>query len=228
MSGDMSGDLRAIVFDLDGTLVDSLAYIVRAMRGAFASEGMAVPPDHAIRQIVGLSLDAAITQLAPQAKGLLNERLVSAYKDTYWSAHASGEGVAPLFDGVEAVLDRLDAAGFVLAIATGKGRRGLREALESHDIRHRFASLQSADDAPGKPDPTMLRQALDECGVEARNAVMIGDTIFDLQMAANADVPSVAVTWGYHDVEILRSAVPNAIIDSFVQLDDALAEILPK
>ncbi|MDG2285766.1 MAG: HAD-IA family hydrolase [Alphaproteobacteria bacterium] len=219
--------IRLAVFDLDGTLVDSQHAIVASMRAAFESQDLMPPEAAAVRSVIGLPLDAAIEQINPDVRGLLTQRVAEGYKHHAQAVRgASAGGPEPLMPGARAVLDRLEADGCLLAIATGKGRRGLISVLEAHGLRNRFVSLQSADDAPGKPDPTMLRQAIAEAGAEHSEAVMIGDTVFDLQMAHNAGVASVAVSWGYHQVEHLNSAGPGALINHFDELDAVINDLI--
>jgi phosphoglycolate phosphatase len=224
----MSGrPLQLAVFDLDGTLVDSQHAIVASMRAAFESQALTPPEAAVVRSVIGLPLDAAIERINPDVRGLLTQRIAEGYKNHAHSAQgASAGGPEPLMPGARAMLDRLETAGVLLAIATGKGRRGLISVLEAHGLANRFVSLQSADDAPGKPDPTMLRQAIGEAGAEVADTVMIGDTVFDLQMAHNAGVKSIAVSWGYHQVEHLKAAGPHAMIDHFDELDTVFNNLL--
>ncbi|MEC8281800.1 MAG: HAD-IA family hydrolase [Pseudomonadota bacterium] len=214
----MSGRLKMAVFDLDGTLVDSLGHIARAMATAFTAADLAPPPVAAVRAIIGLPLATAVTHLAPPLPSARIETIVAAYKDSYHAQVVAAAGVEPLYEGARAALDALAAADCLLAVATGKGRRGLINVLEGHNLRDHFISLQSADDAPGKPHPAMLLQALNTAGVAPEDAVMIGDTSFDMEMARNAAVAAVAVTWGYHDRRRLAEHGPAAMIDDFRQL----------
>lgn len=222
----MTGEspLRLTVFDLDGTLVDSQHTIISSMRAGFESEGLMPPEPAVVRSVIGMSLDAAIERINSGVRGLQAQRVAEGFKHHAHAAqgHGDNERLEPLMPGARGALDRLESAGVLLAIATGKGRAGLISVLEAHGLLSRFVSLQSADDAPGKPNPTMLRQAIAEAGAEARDSVMIGDTVFDLQMAHNAGVKGIAVTWGYHEVEQLRSSRPYAVIDHFKELDGVI------
>lgn len=221
----MSG-LKLCVFDLDGTLVDSQHRIVAAMTAGFASEGQVAPMPDAVRQVVGLPLDVAIKRLAPGIGGLQVERLVEAYRDAYFDPSNDRDGLEPLFPGTREALDTLEAQGWLLAIVTGKSRRGLLHVLEAHGIRHRFVALKSADDGPGKPNPTVLVEAMAEAGCERDRTVMVGDTSFDMETAVNAKIAgAIGVSWGYHDAVRLKAAGSGIILDRFDQLP-AVAETL--
>lgn len=219
--------LKLCVFDLDGTLVDSQHRIVASMTAGFAAEGQVAPMPDAIRQAVGLPLDVAIKRLAPGIGGLQVERLVEAYRDAYFDPRNDREGPEPLFPGTREVLDALEGQGWLLAIVTGKSRRGLLHVLESHGIRQRFVSLKSADDGPGKPNPTLLLEAMAEAGCEREHTVMVGDTSFDMETAVNAKIAgAIGVSWGYHDAVRLKAAGSAIILDRFDQLPAAAGRLV--
>ncbi|MFA7439769.1 MAG: HAD-IA family hydrolase [Sphingomonadaceae bacterium] len=199
--------LRLAVFDCDGTLLDSQANIVRAMVECFASEGMSPPDARAVRRIVGLSLPQAMAALLPDADEDLHHRLADCYKRAFQRMRRDGElDHEPMFDGIGALLSRLSTAGWLLAVATGKSDRGLQIALGHHGITDHFISLQTADRHPSKPHPSMLLTAMADAGVKAADAVMIGDTHFDIHMGTAAGVRALGVSWGYHDGEELLAA----------------------
>ncbi|NQW10073.1 MAG: HAD-IA family hydrolase [Alphaproteobacteria bacterium] len=219
---------RLCALDLDGTLIDSQHHIVSAMTAAFAAEGIALPPAAEVRRVVGLPLNQAIKQLAPHVAGLQIERLGEAYRDAYFDAKGMGERIEPLFAGALDALDALEAGGWSLGVVTGKGRRGLHAVLEAHGIRGRFVTLKSADDGPGKPDPSLLFDAVDEAGSTPDRTIMLGDTVFDLQMARRARVSALGVSWGYHEVSLLRTEAPAAILDRFEELPAAAERLVPR
>ncbi|CUH67067.1 Phosphoglycolate phosphatase [Thalassovita gelatinovora] len=213
----MSDALRLILFDVDGTLVDSQGDIVASMTSAFASEGMAVPKRDAILGIVGLSLDVAIPKLVPGLDAAVYARLVDAYKAAYMALRgAQGSQISsPLYPHIRAVLDQLSAVDhYLLGVATGKSRRGLDALLAGHGMEHLFLTQQVADHHPSKPHPAMILAALSETGVAAQNAVMIGDTSFDMDMARAAGVRALAVGWGYHRAEDLVGRADDVIYDA--------------
>ena len=214
-----------VIFDVDGTLVDSRRSILAAMAGAFAAAGRPLPPEDRVLGIVGLSLPQAMAALVPQASAAENARLVQLYKDSYLALRraGAGEGDAPLFPGALDALDRLQEAGHSLAIATGKGRPGLDHMLETHGLERRFIATQTADDAPSKPHPGMVLACLATTGFAARSAIVVGDTAFDMEMAQAAGARAIGVSWGYHDSSRLLDAGAERVIDAFSALDAALA-----
>lgn len=216
---------RLILFDVDGTLVDSQAHIIAAMSTAFAACEMPPPARAEILSIVGLSLPQAMARLAPQAGPDDLARLVEAYKDSFSSSRrAAGlEGAPPLFPGMMDLLDTLAAMPeAVLGVATGKSRRGLDHLFEAHALAPLFLTVQVADDHPSKPHPSMVRTAMAETGIEAAATVMIGDTSFDMEMARSAGVAALGVGWGYHPGAALTQAGALSVADDAEALRLAL------
>lgn len=215
---------RLVVFDVDGTLVDSQRQILAAMAAAFAELGLPAPPREATLAIVGLSLPVALGRLAPELGHDGLGQLVAAYRRAF-AAIRAGEA-APLYPGARAALERLAAEpGVRLALATGKSRRGLAQLLAAHGLEGLFDSVQVADDHPSKPDPAMLLAALEETGVPAAAAVMVGDTDYDIHMGRAAGVRTIGVTWGYHPPARLLAARADAMIEGFEALPGALARL---
>ena len=217
-------DLRLVIFDVDGTLVDSQAEIMAAMGMAFQSEGLTLPERGAVLSIVGLSLAEAFGRLVPDADAARQGRLVDAYKDAFVGLRAQHQEMGPLFPGARQAIDRLAARDdTLLAVATGKSRRGLDKVLERHDLQGVFHSEQVADHHPSKPNPSMVLTALNETGVMQHRAVMVGDTTFDMDMARAAGVRTIGVPWGYHPAQHLRA---DEMIETFDALDDAVDRLL--
>ncbi|TDK43896.1 HAD-IA family hydrolase [Antarcticimicrobium luteum] len=219
---------RLVIFDVDGTLVDSQVSIIAAMTAAFGAEGLAVPARAAVLAIVGLSLDHAMLRLAPGAAADSRARLVEGYKAAY-HAHRLEQGAAhsPLFPGTAEMLEDLAAQpGILIGVATGKSRRGLDALIEAHGLGRYFVTTQVADDHPSKPHPAMIEAALAETGVSAADAVMVGDTSYDMDMARAAGVAGLGVSWGYHAPEALKNA--RSVIDRIEDLPPALDRIWEK
>jgi len=219
----MSQTLRLVMFDMDGTLIDSQDFIVEAMRRAFAQMGLPPLDREQVLSIVGLSLEKAVATLVPHFSPKEVREGAELYKQCFITLRAEkgGEGAAPLYAGVRKTLDRLAKEDFLLmGVATGKARRGLDHAYASHNIGSYFITHQTADDHPSKPHPSMLETALRETGVDAVNAVMIGDTSFDMDMAKAAGFHALGVDWGYHDRSRLTSA--DHILGQMDELPDYL------
>lgn len=218
--------LKAVIFDVDGTLVDSQADILAAMAGAFAAEGVTVPNRDEVLGIVGLSLDVAIPMLAPTSDHAACARMVQWYKDAYTELRVlQGADVSsPLYPGArDALLSLKGQDEVLLGVATGKSRRGLDKLIEAHGLEGIFLTRQVADDHPSKPNPSMLFQAMRDLGTQPHETVMIGDTSFDLDMAHAAGVQFIAVDWGYHDKSRLSGA--DVYIETYAQLVPALEKI---
>jgi len=222
----MTSPLRLALFDCDGTLVDSQHAIVSAMAAAWVAEGLQPPEPERVRRVVGLSLVEAVARLLPEADGPFHERLAEHYKDAFLSQRQAGAPREPLFPGILETLETLTGEGVLLGVATGKSMRGLMTVLEHHDLSRFFVTLQTADLGPGKPDPDMVFRALDESGAEAAATVMIGDTVYDIEMARRARVGAVGVGWGYHDVEELRAAGAHRLVLDADALVPAILELL--
>ena len=213
---------RLAIFDCDGTLVDGQAAVCEAMEAAFLVAGLPAPDRQQVRRIVGLSLPQAIRLLAPDQPEAQRGRIDAAYRQAFRAARESGALAEPLYAGIAELIAALADAGWTLAVATGKSRRGLDHCLAQHGLTARFASLQTADDHPSKPHPAMIEAALAETGVDRADAVMIGDTVFDIDMAAAAGVRAIGVAWGYHTVQELRDAGAAAVAASPAQLWELL------
>lgn len=197
---------RLAIFDCDGTLVDRGATIVAALKASFEANGHAVPAPAACRRIIGLSLVEAIASLLPDLPSQQHVALAEDYKRAFMAMRVAGCVEEPLFDGVLPLLDRLEADGWLLAVATGKSDRGLRHCLDQHGIHTRFISLQTADRHPSKPDPSMVEQAIDDAGAAPATTIVIGDTSFDMAMATAAGARGIGAGWGYHEAEELTAA----------------------
>jgi len=198
--------VKLAVFDCDGTLVDGQGAVVAAMASAFAEAGLVQPDPNHVRRMVGLSLPQAVARLAPRADEQQVREAVAAYKSAFRAAREAGTLAEPLFPGIADLLEALSGAGWTLAVATGKSDRGLAHCLAGHGIAGHFASLQTADRHPSKPHPAMLEAALAETMAEPDDAVMIGDTAYDILMAREIGVRAVGVAWGYHEAPELLAA----------------------
>lgn len=199
-----------VVFDWDGTLVDSAAHIVASLQAASRDIGFDPPSDDASRHIIGLGLQDALDYLFPSISRADAGRLVDRYRHHY----LAGESVVVLFDGVEAGLEVLKSRGHFLAVATGKSRVGLERALDDTRLRACFDATRCGDEGFTKPHPGMLEYLLDRLGVEPARALMVGDTTHDLEMAAGARVDAVAVTYGAHDPAKLAKAPATVTVDT--------------
>ena len=219
--------MRLAVFDCDGTLVDGQADVCWAMDRAFARAGLAAPDPSAVRRIVGLSLPAAVRALAPALTDDQNQAVTEYYRSSFRARREEGLLDEPLYDGIADLLRDLRSTGWHLAVATGKSDRGLAACLATHGIADLFVSLQTADRHPSKPHPAMLEAALFEAGASREEAVMIGDTSFDMVMARSIGVAAIGVGWGYHaPPELLASGVAR-VVATPAALAAALEETLP-
>jgi phosphoglycolate phosphatase len=213
--------LRLAIFDCDGTLADSEASIVQAVRAAFADHGLALPARAQIVSNIGLSLGSFLDEVAPELGESKRREVLDSYR-AHFARRLDDRGADPLFPGIEELLGKLQARGVLLGIATGKSRRGLDRFLNAHALGPRFATLQTADDAPSKPHPGMIERALAETGTEAAEAVMIGDTTFDIGAGINAGVRSIGVGWGHHESGALLAAGATGVARDSTDLEQLL------
>ncbi len=222
----MISPVRLVIFDVDGTLVDSQGDIVSALMAAFADVGVAVPPRETMLGIVGLSLDVAMPVLAPEQTAAVHKRMVQAYKDSYMQKRADVGAAqsSPMYPGaMDALLMLGGIQNVVLGVATGKSRRGLDKLIEGHGLEGMFVTQQVADFHPSKPHPSMILQAMADTGTTPENTLMIGDTSFDMDMAVAAGVRGIGVNWGYHGREKLENA--HVVVDDFAQMISVLQTI---
>ncbi len=222
----MSEPLTLVIFDLDGTLVDSLDGIYRCIGRTL--ERHALPPvtRDFVRGGIGLSLTDAWARLVPLASETAVAALTETYKQEFLASRAAGEERDPLFPGAVAGLEALNERGHLLSIATNKGRPGVHHALDLHKISHHFVTIRSAHDGPTKPHPDAVHDILRATGVEARHAVFIGDTETDMQTALNGGVAAIGVGWGYHGPDALVAAGAKAIAPDFETLTGLIDEVL--
>jgi phosphoglycolate phosphatase len=208
--------VKLAVFDCDGTLIDSQVNILRAMQQSFERHGLAPPDDHATRRVVGLSLVEAMRALLPDADAALHTSLADDYKHAFQRLRADRRlDPEPLYPGIAAILDDLRDSGWLLGVATGKSDRGLALALAHHGLEGHFITLQTADRHPSKPHPSMLHTAMADAAASADQTLIIGDTVFDMLMGANAGVRAIGVDWGYHDgAELIEAGAVGVARDT--------------
>jgi phosphoglycolate phosphatase len=211
---------QLLVFDWDGTLMDSVASIVACTRAVMREMALGEPGEAVIRGTVGLGLRETVDRLVPGCDDALYTRVLNCYRrhwvDTY-------RDLPLLFSGVAAMLEELAGAGYLLAVATGKSRRGLNHALDQTHLGPLFQATRTVDEAASKPDPGMLLDILDALGVRPRAALMVGDSTYDLQMAANAGCPAVGVLSGAHGRAELEAHAPRAVLEHVGELPAWLA-----
>jgi phosphoglycolate phosphatase len=220
--------LKLLIFDCDGTLVDSQHKICAAMHAAYSALRLPVPPRARMLSAVGLSPPEMFAALAEGGEALPVQRLVEAYRAAAACMRASQTEWEPLFPGARETIESLARrADVVLGIATGKSRRGVDAVLGAHGLRDHFATVQTADRAPSKPHPGMVLQAMEEIGATAQDTVVIGDSIYDMAMATAAGALALGVRWGYHPRHALLESGATIVLDEFAALIPALEAAWP-
>ncbi|MDQ6882134.1 MAG: HAD-IA family hydrolase [Pseudomonadota bacterium] len=209
-----------IAFDWDGTLFDSTRIIVRCIQRAVADVGGTPPSDQAASYVIGMGLMQALAHAAPDVPQSKYSELGSRYRHHY----VSHQNDLALFDGVLPLLAAMKARHHWLAVATGKSRRGLDDALQAVELKHVFDGSRTSDETAGKPDPRMLRELMAQLGAQPQRTLMVGDTTHDLQMALNAGCASVAVSYGAHEPQAFDALGPLFVAHSVPQLHQWLLE----
>lgn len=211
--------MKAILFDCDGTIADSFGMICDIMRRTFLAHGLAAPADAATRDIIGLSLDVAIARLHPEAEPPMLASLVAGYRTQFHAARIEPAFREALFPEMKALIDRLAASDtLLLGMVTGKSRRGVAAICEAHDMTAAFSVVRTADDCPSKPHPTMVLECCDCLGVDARETLVVGDSIYDVEMARAAGATALGVAWGTHRPDMLLAAGAAEVATSPAEL----------
>ena len=224
-AGHRGGDLRLIIFDVDGTLVDSQHEIVEAQARAFAAHGLPAPGRSKALSVVGLSLTEAFTALAGPACPI--DSLAESYKAAWTDLRLKPGYSDTLYPGAAETIAALAAArDIALGIATGKSRRGIDRVLAAQGWETTFATIQTSDTHPSKPHPSMIETAMSETGATPRETLMIGDTTYDIEMAVAAGVRPIGVAWGYHEPAALAACGAITIADTFEALRAILDTIM--
>lgn len=215
--------LKLAIFDCDGTLVDSQRSIIRAMVGGFEEHGVTAPCRAEILGVVGLPLRQCVAKLYPEGEPARIDAITASYSRLFREHRESGLDEPPLYPHTRETLQALAERGVLLAVATGKSRRGLTHTLAAHELTHLFIETRTADDGPGKPNPDIILDICACTGVSPKDAVMIGDTTFDIEMAVHAKMPALGVSWGYHAPARLADAGAFEVIHDWTEADAAFA-----
>ena len=216
---------KLVIMDLDGTLVDSQEFIISATTVAFRDEGLKVPKRENILSIIGLSLTEAFRVLNKDLNEKQIKKLISTFKNCY-NTFSQEQLISPLYENAKNFLENLKRnEEIILAIATGKGLKGLLQILKAHNLESFFSKLQTSDFYPSKPDPTMLVSLMKTLKIKTEDAVMVGDTDFDISMAHRAGIKSIGVLWGYHSISRIKLMKPTAIVENFADLEQKINEL---
>lgn len=206
---------KAIIFDWDGTLMDSVSKIVETMQSSATHLGLPVPNYDQAKDVIGISLLPALKQLFNIHDEKAAMDLLHTYKENF-KDHAQIS--SPLFGGAIALLEKLNQRGYILAVATGKGRQGLEHNWQHTNTKHFFSASRTADDAQSKPSPDMLQQILSELNLSADQVLMVGDTTYDMAMAEAINMDRIGVSFGVHNTNALQKHTPLVVIDTLDEL----------
>lgn len=220
--------MKLVIFDCDGTIVDSQHAITASMAMAFDQFGLQAPPREEVIGVVGLSLAEACRRLLPTGVDPeLAEPIAEKYKAAFGHLRQQPDHQEPLYPGAAQEIAKLAARDdVILGIATGKSRRGVDALFEREALGGHFVTIQTADDHPSKPHPSMILRAMLECGAEPHQTLMIGDTTFDIEMAVAAGVAGLGVAWGYHPREYLMDCGAREIVSGYEELPAAVDRLL--
>lgn len=219
--------MKLVMFDMDGTLIDTASLIAEHMATTFAGAGLDAPSPERVRRIIGLSLPQAMLHLLGSEDVDLAEKLAGQYREHYRASLVTAEGREGLFPGAREALNILHGQDdTLLGIATGKGLHGVHRLTQLHGIAGHFVTLQTPDHNPSKPHPGMMIRAMAETGAEKSRAVIIGDTTFDMEMGKAAGTKAIGVAWGYHHPDELRGAGADLVIESYADLPAAIDQVL--
>lgn len=221
--------MKLVIFDCDGTLVDSQEAICAAMDLAFTGLGLQPPQRIEVLGVIGLSLPEAVAVLAPRQSDVVRAELAERYKRAFPQNAPSTIPRDPLFPGARATVEALARRGdVVLGIATGKSRRGVLRLFDQEGWHGHFRTVQTADDHPSKPHPSMIETAMREADIGPQSTVIVGDTTYDIEMGRNAGVTTIGVGWGYHDIAMLEAAGAHAIVAAFDEVEAVVARLLAR
>jgi phosphoglycolate phosphatase len=215
----MKNRFDLIIFDWDGTLVDSIDWIVHCIQNAAINHNCPIPAAQAAKDIIGLSIENAINTLFPSIDSQTQQKLVNDYSQTFFSKQISHDD---LFPGVYEMLQQFKQDGYRLAVATGKKSSGLAQAIEGTGVADLFCTTRCSDQTASKPHPLMIDEIVAELGVSKQRTLMVGDSIHDLQMALNAQVASIGVSCGAHSESVLQQYQPLRCLSYPTDLMDIL------